>query len=92
MLSYILARGGKNDVLFFLKNTHSSPKTNTQFFIPWFLKFCRVFCFQAEWLELSLKMDIPASLLILSRSFLISEKHVTPAEAIHSTLLSLADV
>lgn len=45
-----------------------------------------------QWLELSLKFDIPASLLILSRAFTISEVPVTPAEAIQNTIVSMEDV
>ena len=47
-----------------------------------------------QWIDLSLKQDIPASLLILSRSFTLLERGESdaPLEALQTTIVSLAEV
>lgn len=43
-----------------------------------------------EWLDLSLNHKLPASLLILSRAFVITEKE-SPRDALKETISSLPD-
>ena len=45
-----------------------------------------------QWLDLSLRQDIPASLLILSRAFTIGARHITAPPAADTLVAAAAEV